>query len=156
MKIRTLLSVFSVILLVVLLLSDLIGAEGPTPPSPVADAPVADDAEVPDILAVDRASLSPMLQEILAAWDASQVAVAALDQSFRAASDATTALAIQRQIEDLRQQTEVRILGIQAKYARQEGRIEDAEEIEAAIEEMTTPTPRGEPVDRPAPTARNQ
>lgn len=94
---------------------------------------------------------SPMMREINAAWDAQAVAVEALQRQAAASVDPVAALALQRQIEDLRAQVEVQILTIQARYARQEGRLDVAAEIEAAVAEMTAPRPRGIPVARQLP-----
>lgn len=92
--------------------------------------------------------LSPLMQEITAAWKAHEVVVAALEREFAATADATAALALQRQIESARDQVEIEILTIQARHARQSGRADVAAELEAAIGQLTAAPARGIPVPR--------
>ncbi len=92
--------------------------------------------------------LSPMMQEIVAAWDAHLVAVRALEQRLEGATDHREALALQREIEDARGQVELRILRIQAGFARREGRLQEAAAIEEAVASMSAPRPAGEPIER--------
>jgi hypothetical protein len=103
---------------------------------------------VPAATGLNRAALSPMMQEILEAWDAHAAAIAVLEQRIEATTDATDAIALQQEIESLRRQVEIQILGIQAHHARLAGRLEQAAEIEAAIEAMTAPPPEAIPVER--------
>jgi hypothetical protein len=98
---------------------------------------------------VAPATRSPLMQDITAAWESHLVVVAALEQQLAGAASAADALALQHQIEAVRAQVEIQILTLQARYARQEGRLDDAAGIEAAIAELTTPRPRGTPVERP-------
>jgi hypothetical protein len=143
------------------------GAESTAPDSAPPDAVAAEaDQPVVDQLDANRPATmpyatrpekhSPMMREIIAAWEASQVAVAAVEQQISATTDPMAALALQRQVEEMREQVEVELLRIQARYARQEGRLDDAAQIDAAIAEMTAPRPRGVPVDRPLPDDRNR
>ncbi len=129
-----------------LLLALPLAADTPQPVAPQPDEAVAPVADAP---APAPRELSPMMREIVAAWDAQAVAVEALETQAAACTDPVVALALQRQIEDLRAQVEVQILTIQARYARQEGRLDVAAEIEAAVAQMTSPRPRGIPVERP-------
>jgi len=119
----------------------------PAAPAAPADEAVTSAADRPPVAARER---TPMMAEIMAAWDAHAVAVAALATRAEGVADPVAVLAVQRQIEDLRAQVEIEILAIQARYARQEGRLETAVEIEAAIAELTAPRPRGIPVERPS------
>jgi len=91
---------------------------------------------------------SPLMQEITAAWTAHEVVVAALEKQLEASTDASAALALQRQIETARAQVEIEILRIQARHARQAGRLDIAAELETTIGQLTTPPARGEPVRR--------
>jgi hypothetical protein len=109
--------------------------------------PVPVDATRP-APAVEPAPLSPMMKDIVAAWDAHTVVVAALERQVAQTADASTALALQHQIEAARAQVEIQILTIQAQYARREGRLDVAAEIESAIAELTSPRPRGIPIER--------
>lgn len=108
----------------------------------------------PRWLTGDRSKLSPMLLEIAAAWDAQQSTLEVLEQQLAAANDHAVALALQRQIEALHRQTELAILGIQARHARRAGFPEVAAQIEAAVAEMNAPAVRSAPVERVDPTAR--
>jgi hypothetical protein len=96
--------------------------------------------------------LSPLMLEIQAALAAEQARVADLEARFAAAADEASALAIQKEIEQIKVETELSILRLQAEHARQEGRVEQAAQIEAAIAEMMNPRPAGIPIERPAPT----
>jgi hypothetical protein len=118
--------------------------------NPDAGIPAENAPDVVAPLAGDT-RLSPMLQEIKVLWETRQAERAALEEQFRMAGDEATALAIQREIEELMVQTELSILRIQADHARREGRIADAEKIEAAITEMTSPPELPPPPERPAP-----
>jgi hypothetical protein len=120
-------------------------------PQPVVQQP--DETVVPtaDTPAPTPREPSPMMRDIVAAWDAQELAVEVLEAQVAACTDPVAALALQRQIEGLRAQVEIQILTIQARYARQEGRLDVAAEIEAAVAEMTAPRPRGIPAERPVP-----
>jgi len=83
--------------------------------------------------AAAEAGASPLMRDIRALWKARQAEAAALEESFRAAANHPTALAIQRRLEALLVQTEFDILQLQADHARREGRAADAERIEAEI-----------------------
>jgi len=120
-----------------------------------APRPDAVPAAPPAVSKAD-VSLSPVMEEIGAAWEKSRLEVAGLEERFASASGEDEALAIQKEIERLLVEVELEILGIQARYAREEGRIEVAEEIEAAIESMTSPAPLPAPEERPAPAAERQ
>ena len=86
-----------------------------------------------------------MMQEIFAALEAKQIAVAELQARFDAATDETRALDLQREVETLKKAAELEILRIQLRYARDEGRQETVMHLETAIETMTTQRPRLEP-----------
>jgi hypothetical protein len=127
----------------------------PAATDPDAGIPAVNAPEVIAPLSGDT-PLSPMLQDIKVLWEARQAERAALEERFRTAGDEATALAIQREIEELMVQTELSILRIQADHARREGRIADAEKIEAAITEMTSPPQLPPPPERPAPANEQQ
>jgi hypothetical protein len=112
-------------------------------PDPAAAAGLAAAAPPPPPVV-----LSPLMQEITAAWKAHEVVVAALEQELAATADATAALALQRQIESARAQVEVEILTIQARHARRNGRADVAAELEAAIGQLSAAPARGIPVPR--------
>ncbi len=93
---------------------------------------------------------SPMMVEIRAVLETEQTQLAALQERFDGAADAGEALAIEREIEQLKVGTEFRILQIQAEHARIAGHIDQAIEIERAIEEMTNPPVQQAPRPRAA------
>jgi hypothetical protein len=99
--------------------------------------------------------LSPLMVEIQAVLADEQTKVAELQARLEAATDDHAALALQKEIEQIKVETELNILRLQATYARNEGRIEQAAEIEAVIAEMLSPRPVGVPIERPAPTQGN-
>ncbi len=100
--------------------------------------------------------LKPMTMEINAVLEQSRLQVATLQEEFDKEPNAEAAVAIVRQIEQLKINTELDILRVQARFARSGGNEELAQEIEASLAKMTTPAPRREPVDRPAPAAGNR
>jgi propanediol dehydratase small subunit len=134
-----------VTMLTLLVLAGLAGPEDPTPPA--GEGATGEATTVPP----PAAEPSPLMRDIQAALDAGDAAVAALERQLAQATDERAALALQRQIEDLRVGVEIRIMEIQARHARQDGRPEQAAAIEAAIAAMTAPRPRGIPVERPLP-----
>ncbi len=150
--------------LLVLLASSLAWAvspdDGPAVPTPGPDpenvALPDRPTELPGLLAADPETLSPMLREIVELWKAQDVAMAALNAGLEKSVDHAAALALQRQVENLRTSTEIQILRIQARYARQEGRMDVAVQIEQDIAQLTAPRTRGVPVDRPAPDSQER
>jgi hypothetical protein len=82
--------------------------------------------------------------------------VGALQARLAGATDNQAALAIQQEIQAAKLQGQIQIMQIQADQARLAGRVEQAEQIEAAIARMTGPAPAGQPVDRPAPVRGQQ
>jgi hypothetical protein len=127
-------------------------ADAPTA-APAGAAPVGvTPAPVPQP-AVSRSSA--LMTEIRAALDAERDRVAALDARVRACTDRRQALALQREIESVKRDTEVTLLRIQATHARRAGRTALAERLEAAVAEMLAPPPpAATPVVRPEPTGR--
>lgn len=81
--------------------------------------------------------LSPEMVEINAAMAAERAQVDDLAARLQAATDDAMALALEREIETAKRSTELAILGIQARHARAAGREAQAQEIEAAISQMT-------------------
>ncbi len=95
-------------------------------PTPVAaDEPVA-AAPVP-------APPTPLMAAIDAVLQAEHAQVAELAAQLATAPDDATALALHRAIEQAKGDAQVCVLGLQAEFARREGRIEDAQRIETAI-----------------------
>jgi hypothetical protein len=79
---------------------------------------------------------SSMLQAIRAAWAENAAERAALATELANAADATVTRAVRRRIEAAEREMEVRVLRIQAAFARDEGRLEVAQRLETTIEKM--------------------
>ena len=92
-----------------------------------------------------------MALQIAAVLDNEQTQLKQLKARMAGAKDATTFLSIQREVEKLKVETEIALLRIQSGHARRQGLKAVADRIDAAIEEMLKPVPRGEPIARPAP-----
>lgn len=101
-------------------------------------------------LTADR-PLPPLLQAIKTAWQEHNVERTQLESELAATSNPLAALEVQRRIEAAAREFELRVLRIQAEFARSEGRIEVAERLEAAIAEMIEPPVLPPPVERSAP-----
>jgi hypothetical protein len=130
----------------------LIGTAGAATAQDALDPAAAPDAaltvaQTPTALALE---LSAVLQDEAAR-------LRELEASFGAAADASSALAVEREIAAVKSVTEIRLMRVQARHAREAGRLEAAVRIEAAIAELTTAsarpatpppiTPRAEPRD---------
>ncbi len=70
-----------------------------------------------------------------------QADLAPLIEAFARETDSLRGLEIQKQIQTVKQDTELALLRTQAQFARQEGRIEVAEQLEESLRLMTEPTP---------------
>ena len=75
-----------------------------------------------------------------------------LKARFAAASDAASKQAIHREIEQLKLDSEIEMLAVQAADHRKNGRIAVAEQLELEIQELKAPQRTLEPAARPAPT----
>lgn len=107
-------------------------AEEPTAgPIPTRSAAIAQ----PGVAAGDAAPepLSPRMQEIRLALDRQKDQLADLHVRFAAAGDDATALAVQQEIERVKQETQLEVFRIQLRYAQQSGHDAALPEIEAAI-----------------------
>jgi len=100
--------------------------------------------------------LRPMTMEINAVLEQSRLQVSTLQDRFDNEPNAEAAVVIVRQMEKVKINAELDILRVQVRYARTAGNEELAQKIEASLTKMTTPAPRREPVDRPAPDAGNR
>ena len=96
-------------------------------------------------------ALTPLMAEIQAVLADEQTRVAELEARLSSSLDEGAALALRRQIEQIKVETELNILRLQAEHARRAGQDEQAAAIEAAIAEMLSPRPAGVPSERPAP-----
>ncbi len=104
----------------------------------------------PGLVDEHRRAPNPLMDLIDEVTAASDRKLAELKTRLSGEPDHTATLEIIRSIEQIKIQTELDILAVQANYARQTGREELALKIEAAITLMTTERPVRQPVDRPA------
>jgi hypothetical protein len=98
-----------------------------------------------------RRRLSPMAAELAQVIDAERSALTVLQARFDHATSEHEALAVQREIEQLKTMTEIALLHVQAKHARLKGREAVARRIDAAVEELMRPPLVRDPLHRPAP-----
>jgi hypothetical protein len=103
----------------------LLGTLALTPALAVDDTPTA-----------ATAPMTPMMADITAALQVEQAQVAALAAQLATAPDDAAALELHRAIEQAKMDGQLQVLGIQARYARAEGRVEDATKLEAAMATM--------------------
>ncbi len=104
-----------------------------------SDAGLALEAPAPGGSEPATPSADPFMAAVRAALAEQDAAVAALQRAMDAAPDEATALARQREIQDVKQETELAILRLQAERALAEGRAELAAEIAAAIDAIKNP-----------------
>lgn len=141
-------------------------APTPAPDAPAAVAPAKAAPVAPTIAepapggdeprpVVTKRPLSPLMIELRAVMDAEAVQVAALRERAAKAASNDEAIALQREIEKVKFDTEVSLLRVQAKHARAGGRTEVAARIEAAISELLNPPRIAAPAARPVPSREN-
>jgi hypothetical protein len=94
-----------------------------TPPPAVATARSAEMLEIELVINSERARVTELAARV------------------RDLGDDAAALAVQLEIEQIKQGTEIEILRIQAKHARLAGREAQATAIEAALAQMLSPAP---------------
>lgn len=97
------------------------------------------------------APATPMMAAIDAALMDEHARVAELAARLATAPDDTTALALHRAIEQAKTDAKLRVFAIQAEFARREGRLEDAQQMEAAIAAMDRVEVHAVVEPRPAP-----
>jgi hypothetical protein len=147
-------------------------SDSPTQNQPGAESTGADspdarpaDAGSPVAVAVEGALAVPAEAPAAAAAPARRALIAAIDAAFERealrvkelqvrlaeAPDAMSALAIQRQIDAVKQQIEIDILELQLEHAQREQRGEDAQQLSSTLEKLRRPQALRRAVDRPAP-----
>ena len=134
--------VFAAVILTALPL--LVGA-GPVP-DPVAEPRGEPSGASGEVLMPDQPikhqTISPMMKEIKATMAASDELLAGLQQQLNSVSNESEALRLLRAIHQQKQDTEISILRIQERYARQAGDIETADRINLAVDEILNPPVR--------------
>jgi hypothetical protein len=124
------------------------------PATPTSATPVAPSDEAPAVAPKPR-PLSPMMAEMQTVLAAESERLAELKLRAGKAPTPDDALAIQREIERVKFDTEVSLLRVQAKHARQAGRTEVASRIESAIADLVNPSKPVAPAARPVPSREN-
>ena len=100
-------------------------------------APILIMADTPRV----RPQLSPLMQEVEAVLAAENAALLVLEQDLKAAPSEREALGILRAIGQRKQDSEIAILRIQERYAREAGNEEAAAILTETIEKILNPTP---------------
>lgn len=119
--------------------------------APIVETPAAGTAAPAPARTRQR---SPLSVAIAAALETEKQAMAALETQLAATKDAATIAAINGQIEQLKIDSEVQLLTLQAVHHRGAGRTAVAEQLEAAIRDMKAPPRTFTPASRPAPSGR--
>lgn len=119
------------------------------------DDPAAAPAETAATAMAPAPATTPMLADIDAVLREERTRVDELTASLATAAGDEAALALHRAVEQVKMEAQLRILGIQADYARREGRIEDATRIEAAVAAMGRIDAPTTIEERPAPASSN-
>jgi len=139
-------------MLLALLLALLVAALAVGAPQPVTEKP-GEPAERPDAPPAPERQLSPMMVEITALLEAEKLAVEERRLEMSQTTDMARRLELMTEIHQLKMDTELEILRVQLRHARQAGRLDTVAEIEQAIEFMTNPRPVPAPAPRPVPAA---
>lgn len=89
--------------------------------------------------------LSPRMEAMQRLFLDEKLELERLQDLFKQAATPERALAIQREMGAIKERTEVGMLQVQLDFARREGRLEAAANLERVIEEMTAPRPVADP-----------
>jgi TolA-binding protein len=107
-----------------------------TPNPPAAAAPAAPAAPSTPAVAARIRARSPLAAELDAVLAAERALLRRLEVEVRRVGSSEAGLALQRQIAQVKQNTEIELLRVQARHARREGRTELAEQLEASVREL--------------------
>ena len=123
-------------------------------PGTTAAGPSAVAQEDPAAAAPDTAvAATPWMLEVRAALDREKEQIEALRTRLKAKPRDQEALALQREIERVKLETEAAILRVQAVAARTAGQAALAERLEIAARDLLTPPTATTTAARPAPRA---
>ena len=132
----------------------------PAPATPVAGPAPATQAGSAEGAAAKSATpptLTPEMAAVQAALAAERSRITELEARLAATKDDQAALVVMKEIEQVKRDTELGVLRLQAEFARREGREEQARKIDLAIAEfLTPPAPPAVMVERPAPVQAAQ
>lgn len=95
--------------------------------------------------------MSPLAVAMAGVVESEKASMATLKALLAAARTSEAAESVQREIEQLKLDTEVQLLTLQATHHRQNGRPELAAELDRAIAGLRAPERKLEPASRPAP-----
>ncbi len=99
---------------------------------------------------------NPLMPEINRIQDQATARLVDLNSQLQNQSNDARSLELIREMESVKQEAELDIMRLQARAALARGDQETATQINNAIEEMTTPRPPRQAIERPAPAgARN-
>lgn len=127
-----------IILVTILVVTPLMLGAGPANDPSAEPGGATGEVLLPDRALLPRA-LSPKMVEIQAVLKADRERVAELQQQLEAATDETEALRLLRAIHQHKQNTEVAILQIQERFAREAGDTETADKIKLAVDDILRP-----------------
>lgn len=95
--------------------------------------------------------LSPMMEEIQAAMEATRLEVADLKMQYETAGSDEQAMEIMREVARVKREGRVEMMRIQLRHARLAENEELVTQLEAIIIRMTAPPVKGTPITRPVP-----
>jgi hypothetical protein len=95
-----------------------------------------------------RKTVNPLYQRITALLDAERAQLVVLRGRLDQAGTSDAAIGVEREIEQVKRQTEVAIMRLQSEHARANGQSEVADRIDAALRVMLQP--RQQPAGRAA------
>ena len=113
--------------------------------SPVLAEATADPYRQPNLMELNEeqaARLTPMLQQIRGVLAVHLDEMAVLETKIEASGVPTDVHTLERQVADAKLAVEIRILEIQADFARNEGRTTEAKQFSNLAETLRHPAPR--------------
>ena len=131
------------VMLAIICLAGWSGAVEPTPEAVPDAQDVAEDVNpspavsLTTLSAEQVARLSPLHSEMRTILLSEQADVLALTARMADIPDRIAVLELQRQITDRKTRTQIELLAVQGRYARQEGRVEQADEAEKAAASLS-------------------
>ncbi|MDO9170797.1 MAG: hypothetical protein Q7W29_03100 [bacterium] len=109
-------------------------------------APTSEDSSADEVRTARRVAFESVVAE-------QDTRIATLAARLRDVAGTEESLAVQREIEQLKRSTGLRLLELQLEMARTDGDADRAAGIEAAIAAWDAPHPAPQPVERPTPVA---
>ncbi len=110
----------------------------------------------PDLNASPEVRRDELMSRLVRVQQAADDRLVQLKTRLESAHDSASSLVIIKEMEQVKVNSELDMLRVQAAYAREKGLEEVAVEIEASLAEMTTPRAKRQPVDRSADRSARQ